>query len=93
MRALVLFHLWDTNDVDPIGLIPEPVLDNIDNFEQERMFAAFKAAYGVADEAADTFRTAWVTMPSGDHLFNDADLGPATMSDCQESIAADRRLR
>ena len=81
MRSLVLFHLWDTNDVDPIGVIPEVILDNIDDDERERMFNAFKAAYGVADQPDDSFRTAWVRMPDGDALFDDTDLGSAELLD------------
>jgi len=79
VRYLTLFHLWDTDDVDAIGIIPEIVLEHADDAERDRMFEAFKAAYGVADEPDETFRTAWVTMPSGDQLFDDVDLGSAEM--------------
>ena len=80
MRTLVMYHVWDGGtDADPIGIIPELVWENIEPEEEEAMWTAFKAAYRVADEPKETFRTAWVVMPDGDALFDVPELGAARL--------------
>lgn len=76
MRCLVLFYAYDGDpeQVDPIAILSDETLGNLDLDDVEEAWRQARAAYGADPSEC---RTAWVEMPDAGHLFVTPDLGAA----------------
>lgn len=85
MRALVLFHQWETLDdaFDPIAIVGEVVWENATPEELQETWDAAKKIYALTEAPEDTFRYGWVTLTGVQALFQTLHLGTFEVDPCE----------